>query len=63
MGSQIGNQASSDSRNYGYRKLSDLIEGIGLFDVKRGEPTGDGARQAHCDSQHHHMTLLLGSVS
>lgn len=35
VGSQIGNQASLDSRNYGYRKLSDLIEAIGLFDLKR----------------------------
>jgi uncharacterized protein (TIGR00288 family) len=35
VGSQIGNQASFDPRNYGYRKLSDLIEGIGLFEVKR----------------------------
>ena len=34
-GSQIGNQASFDPRNYGYRKLSDLIEAIGLFEVKR----------------------------
>nr|WP_255783873.1 NYN domain-containing protein [Lysobacter chinensis] len=35
VGSQIGNQASFDSRNYGYRKLSDLIDAIGLFEVKR----------------------------
>lgn len=35
VGNQIGNQASLDSRNYGYRKLSDLIEAIGLFDLKR----------------------------
>ncbi len=35
VGSQIGNQASLDSRNYGYRKLSDLIEAIGLFDLRR----------------------------
>jgi uncharacterized protein (TIGR00288 family) len=35
VGSQIGNQASLDPRNYGYRKLSDLIEGIGLFELKR----------------------------
>jgi uncharacterized protein (TIGR00288 family) len=35
VGSQIGNQASFDPRNYGYRKLSDLIEAIDLFDVKR----------------------------
>ena len=32
---QIGNQASSNSRNYGYRKFSDLIEATGLFEVKR----------------------------
>lgn len=35
VGSQIANQASLDPRNYGYRKLSDLIEAIGLFEVKR----------------------------
>ena len=35
VGSQIGNQASFDPRNYGYRKLSDLIEAIDLFEVKR----------------------------
>ncbi len=35
VGSQIGNQASFDSRNYGYRKLSDLIEAVDLFEVKR----------------------------
>lgn len=29
------NQASFDPRNYGYRKLSDLIEATGLFEVKR----------------------------
>jgi uncharacterized protein (TIGR00288 family) len=32
---QIGNQASFDSRNYGYRKFSDLIEATELFEVKR----------------------------
>jgi uncharacterized protein (TIGR00288 family) len=35
VGAQIGNQASFDPRNYGYRKLSDLIEATGLFDLKR----------------------------
>lgn len=35
VGSQIGNQASFDPRNYGYRKLSDLIEATGLFEVRR----------------------------
>ncbi|MEF3121628.1 NYN domain-containing protein [Kocuria flava] len=35
VGQQIGNQASFDSRNYGYRKLSDLIEATGLFEVRR----------------------------
>jgi uncharacterized protein (TIGR00288 family) len=32
---QIGNQASFDSRNYGYAKFSDLIEATKLFEVKR----------------------------
>ena len=37
VGQQIGNQASFDSRNYGYRKLSDLIEASDLFEVRRDE--------------------------
>ena len=35
VGSHIGNQGSFDSRNHGYRKLSDLIEAIDLFEVRR----------------------------
>ena len=35
VGHQIGNQASFDPRNYGYRKLSDLIAATELFEVKR----------------------------
>ncbi len=35
VGAQIGNQASFDPRNYGYRKLSDLVEATELFDVRR----------------------------
>jgi uncharacterized protein (TIGR00288 family) len=35
VGSQIGNQASFDSRNYGYRKLSDLIDATDLFEISR----------------------------
>ena len=35
VGSHIGNQVAFDSRNHGYRKLSDLIEAIGLFEVRR----------------------------
>ncbi len=34
VGNQVGNQASFDSRNYGYPKLRNLIEAIGLFKVK-----------------------------
>ena len=35
VGSQIGNQAAFVSRNYGYRKLSDLIEATELFELRR----------------------------
>ena len=35
VGQQIGNQASFDPRNYGYRKLIDLIEATQLFDLDR----------------------------
>ena len=37
VGHQISNRASFDSRNYGYRKLSDLIEATEQFEVKRDE--------------------------
>jgi uncharacterized protein (TIGR00288 family) len=35
VGNQIGNQASFDPRNYGYRKLSDLVDATDLFEVRR----------------------------
>jgi uncharacterized LabA/DUF88 family protein len=35
VGQQIGNQASFDPRNYGYRKLLDLIEATQLFELDR----------------------------
>jgi uncharacterized protein (TIGR00288 family) len=35
VGTQIANRASFDSRNYGYRKLSDLIIASGLFEHRR----------------------------
>lgn len=35
VGQQITNQASLDPRNYGHRKLSDLITAIGLFELRR----------------------------
>ncbi len=35
VGKQIGNQASFDPRNHGYKKLSDLIEATQLFDIER----------------------------
>ena len=34
VGSQIGNQASFDPRNYGYRKLSDLVKATALFEMR-----------------------------
>ena len=48
VGSQIANQASFDARNYGYAKLSELIEATGLFDVRRQNLTvhvRDGRRK------------------
>ena len=35
VGNQVGNQASFDPRNYGYRKLIDLMAATELFEVKR----------------------------
>ena len=37
IGSHISNHASFDSRNYGYSRLSELIDAIGLFELKRDE--------------------------
>ncbi len=34
IGSIISNQASIDARNYGYKKLGDLIKAIDLFETK-----------------------------
>ena len=35
VGSHISKQASFDSRNFGYAKLSDLIQAIGLFEINK----------------------------
>lgn len=35
VGKQVRNQASFDSRNYGYGKLVQLIDAIGLFETRR----------------------------
>ena len=56
IGSHISNQASFDSRNYGYKKLGDLIRAIDIFetrlvggdqlyvrDKRRVKPAGKGA--------------------
>ncbi len=34
VGQRISNQSSFDARNYGYAKLSQLLEASGLFDVR-----------------------------
>ena len=34
VGQHISKQASFDSRNYGYAKLSGLFQAIGLFDLR-----------------------------
>ncbi|MCX7544714.1 NYN domain-containing protein [Marinicella gelatinilytica] len=40
VGAHIANQSSFDSRNYGYRKLSALIETTELFDIEKRNPRG-----------------------
>ena len=37
VGKLISNHASFDPRNYGFSRLNDLIDEIGLFDIKRDE--------------------------
>lgn len=41
VGTHIANQSSFDSRNYGYRKLSTLIEKTELFDIEKRNPRGN----------------------
>ncbi len=43
IGSHIANQGSFDSRNYGFRKLSDLFAAIDLFEVRK-EKEGDATK-------------------
>lgn len=40
VGGLIGNQASFDSRNYGYKKLADLFKAIDLFELEAREGRG-----------------------
>jgi len=37
VGAHISNHASFDARNLGYARLSDLIEAIGLFEIRRDD--------------------------
>lgn len=41
VGGHIKNQASFDSRNYGYAKLSSLFEAIDLFEMRRNKNSVD----------------------
>lgn len=43
VGAHIANQSSFDSRNYGYRKLSTLIETTGLFEIEKRNPRGNNS--------------------
>lgn len=42
VGSHIMNQGSFDSRNYGYKKLSDLFAAIDLFELSKTSVDGGG---------------------
>jgi uncharacterized LabA/DUF88 family protein len=43
VGGHIANQSSFDSRNYGYRKLSALVETTELFDIEKRNRPGSNA--------------------
>ncbi|MFV0277435.1 MAG: NYN domain-containing protein [Parahaliea sp.] len=47
IGSVISNQSSFDSRNYGYRKLSELIAVTELFDMEKRNVRNDGSYQLY----------------
>ncbi|MEO5609721.1 MAG: NYN domain-containing protein [Ornithinibacter sp.] len=44
VGNRISNQSSFDSRNYGYAKLSKLLEATDLFDIKDSGASGMAVR-------------------
>ncbi|HYN28759.1 MAG TPA: NYN domain-containing protein [Dermatophilaceae bacterium] len=44
VGNHIANQSSFDPRNYGYAKLSRLLEATGLFDIRDGGGPGMAVR-------------------
>ena len=44
VGQQIGNQASFDSRNYGYASLTKLLKASGLFEVAKEGTSEVGVR-------------------
>ena len=48
VGTHISNQASFDSRNYGYSRLSDLVQAIGLFDLRRDERMHFEVKDSRC---------------
>lgn len=54
VGAHISNHASFDPRNYGYQKLSDLIEAIGLFELRRTENMHFEVRDAR---KHNHTVF------
>lgn len=47
VGGHIANQSSFDSRNYGYRKLSTLIETTELFDIEKRNQRGSNAHDLY----------------
>lgn len=47
VGGHIANQSSFDSRNYGYRKLSTLIETTELFDIEKRNKRGSNAHDLY----------------
>ena len=44
VGNHISNQSSFDPRNYGYAKLSRLLEATDLFDIRDSGGQSDGRR-------------------
>jgi uncharacterized protein (TIGR00288 family) len=48
VGSHISNQGSFDSRNYGFRKLSDLFTAIDSFETKKTDIAGGNVYVVRC---------------
>ena len=47
---EVDKKTPKKSKKGGYKKMSNVIEGVGSFDLVLVDPTGDGRREAISDA-------------